>query len=436
MRVLMVSASDLEGGAARAAYRLHQGFQAVGVTSNLLVQEKWSANPAVLAPRTRLAQGMARGRLTLDALPLKRYPNRSDATFSVQWVPDRLASQIAQLRPDIVNLHWINYAYMRIETLARLHQPLVWTLHDMWPFTGGCHYAQECDRYAGSCGQCPQLGSTQARDLSHRIWQRKSRSWNRTNLTIVALSDWLARAAASSSLFGHRRIEVIPNGIDTNRYRPLDRSVARDVLQLPQTKHLALFGALAATSDRRKGFHLLQPTLQRLSQAGWGDRLELIVVGADAPQNPPEFGLKVHYLGQVQDDLSLAMIYSAADVCILPSIQENLSNMVMESLACRTPCVAFDIGGMPDLIEHRQTGYLAQPYAIEDLAQGIAWVLNSQERCHQLGQRARQKVEQEFTQALQARRYQALFAELLQEQEHAGRIGQRLGQPVVPLGGS
>jgi glycosyltransferase involved in cell wall biosynthesis len=228
---------------------------------------------------------------------------------------------------------------------------------------------------------------------------------------------------------------VIPNGIDTSRYRPIDRSVARDLLQLPQTRHLVLFGALAATSDRRKGFHLLQLTLQRLSQAGWGDRLELVVVGADAPQHPPEFGLKVHYLGQVQDDLSLAMIYSAADVCILPSIQENLSNMVMESLACGTPCVAFDIGGMPDLIEHQRNGYVAQPYAIEDLAQGIAWVLDSRERCSQLGQRARQKVEQEFTQVLQAQRYQALFAEILQEQEHAS-IGQRLGQPVVPLGRS
>lgn len=417
MKILLASSHDVEGGAARAAYRLHQGLQQIGVSSQMLVQAKTSGDKSISAPKTRLEQGIARARLTFDALPLKRYSNRKAATFSVQWLPETIAKRVHQLNPDLVNLHWISDAFIQIESIAKLNRPIVWSLHDMWAFTGGCHYTDECDRYTQSCGSCPQLQSQKAQDLSHSIWQRKAKAWRSTDLTIVALSQWLADCARSSSLFRDARVEIIPNGLDTTRYRPIDRTFAREVLGLPQDKHLALFGAMAATNDQRKGFHLLQPALQSLAQAGWNQSLELVVFGADRPQQPPEFGMKVHYMGSFRDDLSLALLYSAADVFILPSTQENLANTVMEAMACGTPCVAFEIGGMPDLIEHQKTGYLAQPYWIDDLALGIAWTIEQSDRQHQLSARCREKVEQEFTQARQAYRYQALFKEVLQANE-------------------
>lgn len=413
MNILLASSHDIDGGAARAAYRLHQGLQQIGISSRMIVQSKTSGDTSIVAPRTQLEQGIAKARLSLDALPLKRYRQRQATTFSVQWLPDRFAAQVQQLNPDLVNLHWVNDAFVQIESIAKLKQPIVWTLHDMWAFTGGCHYTQACDRFTQACGSCPQLKSQKDRDLSRSVWQRKAKAWQSENLTIVALSQWIANAARSSSLFRQSRIEVIPNGLDTTRYRPLNQAFAREALGLPPDKPLALFGAMAATSDARKGFHLLQPALQRLARSGWNDTLELVVFGAERPQHPPEFGLKVHYLGTFRDDLSLALLYSAADVFVLPSIQENLANTVMEAMACGTPCIAFKIGGMPDLIEHQATGYLAQPYEIDDLARGIAWTLELVDRRHQLSSRCREKVEQEFTQARQADRYRSLFEEVL-----------------------
>lgn len=413
MNVLLLSTYDIAGGAARAAYRLHQGLQSIGVNSQMLVQEKSSADKAVVAPKTRLAEGIARAKLSFDTLPLKFYRQRESAPFSVHCLPDRAVPQVAQLNPDIINLHWISGAYLQIETLAKLKRPLVWSLHDMWAFTGGCHYSHGCDRYTRSCGACPQLHSSREADLSRWIWQRKAKAWKNLDLTIVGLSHWLAKSATSSSLFQDCRVEIIPNGLDTQKYKPIRQEVARELLGLPQDKQLILFGSLQATDDKRKGFHLLQPALQSLNQAGWKDRVELVVLGASQPENPPDFGSKIHYLGTLNDDLSLATVYSAADVFVLPSTQENLANTIMEALACGTPCVAFNIGGMPDMIEHQQNGYLANPFEIEDLAKGIAWILEDKDRRQKLSDRSREKVEQEFTQERQARRYQALFTEIL-----------------------
>jgi glycosyltransferase involved in cell wall biosynthesis len=418
MNVLLLSNSDIDGGAARAAYRLHQGLQRINVNSQMLVQSKSSSDPTVVAPETNLAASIASSRVTFDALPLKLYPQRLKVPFSLQWFPDSVLSKITQLDPDIVNLHWINAGYVQAESIAKLGKPVVWTLHDMWAFTGGCHYTQECDRYTESCGQCPQLSSSKNQDLSRWVWQRKAKAWKQADLTVVALSRWLADCAKASSLFKDVRIELIHNGLDTEYYRPINRAFARELLRLPQDKKLILFGSLNATSDPRKGFHFLQPALQELSKAGWHDRLELVVFGSSQPQHPPNFAFKTHYLGTFNDDISLAMIYSAADIFVLPSIQENLANTVMEAMACGTPCVAFNIGGMPDMIEHQQTGFLALPYKVTDIAKGIAWILENEERYQKLSYHARAKVEQEFTQELQSRRHLSLFNQILKKTNH------------------
>ncbi|NER78127.1 MAG: glycosyltransferase [Leptolyngbya sp. SIO1D8] len=418
MNVLLLNTSDIDGGAARAAYRLHQGLQSINVNSQMLVQSKSSSDATVLAPKTNLAANIANSRITVDAFPLKFYPQRHQVPFSLQWLPDSTAAKVAQINPDIINLHWVNTGYVQIESLAKLQKPIVWTLHDMWAFTGGCHYNQECDRYTQSCGSCPQLQSHKERDLSRWVWHRKSKAWQKRNFTIVALSSWLKDCAQASTLFRDWRIELIPNGIDTQVYRPVNKQLARDLLGLPQHKHIALFGAVKATSDKRKGFHLLQPALQELSQSGWGDRLELAIFGASRPDHAPDFGLVSHYLGSFNDDLSLSLVYSAADVFVLPSVQDNLPNTVMEAMSCGVPCVAFKVGGIPDMVEHQKNGFLAQPYEISRLAEGIVWVLDNSSRHQKLAAYAREKVEQEFTQQRQAQRYASLFSKILGERGH------------------
>jgi glycosyltransferase involved in cell wall biosynthesis len=246
------------------------------------------------------------------------------------------------------------------------------------------------------------------------VWQRKLKAWKNLNLTIVTPSYWLAKCSGASSLLQNARIEVIPNGIDTEIFKPVQRFIARTILGLPQNKRLILFGAIEPTSNIRKGFHLLQPALKKLSQSDWVDRVELVVFGASKPKNVPDFGFKSNYLGKLNDDISLALVYAAVDLFVAPSLEDNLPNTIIESLACATPCVAFNIGGMPDMIEHQQNGYLAQPFDVEDLARGITWVLEDVERWQKLCDRSRQKVEQQFTLQIQAMNYLSLYKNICQ----------------------
>ncbi|KAF3888365.1 MULTISPECIES: glycosyltransferase family 4 protein [Nostocales] len=413
MKVLHLNVSDLIGGASRAAYRLHQGLMGIGVQSQMLVQTQDSNDQTVIGPNTKLGKEFSKLRPALTGLPLKLYPGGELTEYSSSWLPDSIATRVPQLAPDVINLHWISKGYIQIKTLAKLNKPLIWTLHDMWAFTGGCHYSHNCDRYMNSCGACPQLGSDRNWDLSRWQWQSKTKHWRPLHLTLVSPSSWLAKCTQASSLFKNRRVEVIPNGLDIQRYKPVNRQIARGLLNLPQDKQLVLFGAINATSNQRKGFHLLYPALQSLSQSRWCERLELVIFGSSQPQNPPKFGFQSYYLGTLNDDISLALLYAAVDVFIAPSTDDNLPNTVMEALACGTPCVTFNIGGMPDMIEHQKNGYLAQPDNTEDLAQGVAWILENKERHEKLCYFARFKVEQEFTVEKQAYRYLALYDELV-----------------------
>ncbi|MFM6027150.1 MAG: glycosyltransferase family 4 protein, partial [Dolichospermum sp.] len=403
---LLISTSDIGGGAARATYRLHQGLQSINVDSQMLVQNKQSDDCTVVSSISKLNRGIGKLTPTIDSLPLQLYPQRDRSTYSVQWLPDNLAAQVAQLNPDIINLHWINAGYMQIETLAKFKKPIIWTLHDMWAFTGGCHYNKDCTNYTESCGACPQLYSNKEKDLSNWVWRRKAKAWKDLNLTIVTPSHWLADYARKSSLFQNLRIEVIANGLDAQVYKPIDQKIARNLLNLPLDRKLVLFGAIKSTSDRRKGFHLLEPALRKLSEdKNHKNDVELVIFGASPPSEVPNLGLPIHYLGRLNDDIALALLYSAVDVFIAPSVQDNLPNTVMESLACGTPCIAFDIGGMSDMIEHQQNGYLAKHFDIDDLVRGITWVLEDEERLRWLGGNGRKKVEQKFTLEIQAHNY-------------------------------
>lgn len=409
MKVLHLSTSDVDSGGARAAYRLHRGLNLLDCTSEMLVRAKSSRDSTVTAEKSLLTKLGPPS----SSLPLRLYPHHNSAMFSPQWFPDVLASRAIEIDPDIINLHWVCNGYLQIETLPKFNKPLVWTLHDLWPFTGGCTYNQGCEKFQDACGDCPQLLSGKSQDLSRWVWQRKQKAWANLNLTIVATSNWMADCARASSLFRHLRIETIPLGLDTDTYKPIDKQFARKLLNLPQDKQLVLFGAIDATSDPRKGFELLLPALQQLSSSGWQDRLELVVFGSDRPKQPIELGFPAHYLGFIHDDIALALVYAAADVTIVPSTQEAFGQTASESLSCGTPVVAFDTTGLKDLVEHQHDGYLATPFEVEDLATGIGWVLEDQERYQKLRDRAREKSLCEFAAATQAHRYLSLYEEIL-----------------------
>jgi glycosyltransferase involved in cell wall biosynthesis len=234
-------------------------------------------------------------------------------------------------------------------------------------------------------------------------------------LTVVAISNWLGDCARASSLFRQTRVEVIPNGLDTKRYHPMDKVMARQILGLPQDKHLVLFGAINALRDARKGADFLFNALKELSRTGKTDAIELVVFGGSQPPAPPDLMFPAHYLGFLHDDVSLALLYSAADVMVVPSIQEGLGQTATEACACGTPVVAFDTSGLRDVVEHRKNGYLARVLDAADLARGIAWVLGDFGRHQALRQAARQKAVQEFDLTTVAKRYHMVFQDVVKE---------------------
>jgi glycosyltransferase involved in cell wall biosynthesis len=410
VKTILLSTYDISGGAARAAYRLHQGLQTIGVNSTMLVQHRSSDDRTVLGPRSKAEKTIAFLRPGLDSLPLALYRNRHQTRYSLNWLPDYRNNCIEQYKPDVVNLHWIGSGFSRLENLRKLHRPIVWTMHDMWGFTGGCHYTEGCDRYLQNCGKCPQLGSQKNGDLSRWNWNRKHEILQTLNLTIVTPSQWLANCSRSSSILGQVRTEVIPYGIDLDLYRPHDRILARKLLKLPTNKPLILFGASSAMNDPRKGIHLLERALQHLYHFEFSEQPEVLILGASHGKLNCPF--PIHYLGVLQDDISLALAYSCASVFVAPSLEDNLPNTVIEAIACGVPCVAFRVGGMPDLIEHGYSGYLVNPFEVSELAQGLYWALTSEEP---LGERSRQIAEERYALRRQAKAYRSLFESLILE---------------------
>jgi len=412
MKILIVNTSDIQGGAARAANRLHKALLAQGIDSQMLVQSKSSNDFTVeTTSNTIIQKGLSKLRFTIDSLPVRFYKNRTKTFFSPSWFGfSNVVDKINKINPDIVHLHWIYDGMIKIEYLRKIKAPIVYSLHDMCLFTGGCHYDEECEAYKKECGNCKVLGSNKSNDLSRKIFNRKQKTFSQIeNMTIIGLSKWLNECSKSSTLLKERRHVNLPNPIDTNIFNPFDKDKSRELWNLPKDKKLVLFGAVGATSDPRKGFNELSNTLHKLENKD----IEFVVFGSSQPKESQNFGFKTHYLGSLADDVSLVILYSSVDMTIVPSLQENLSNVIMESLACGTPVVGFDIGGNRDMVEHQKNGYLAKPFDTTDLANGIEWVINN-ENYEELCEKAREKVLKEFDSNVVVKKYIALYEEILE----------------------
>jgi len=413
MRPLLLNTSDREGGAARAVARLHLALRAEGLDSAMMVQWKGGNLPDVFAPQGIAGRLFSRAKFELEKLPLRAYrPVSKD--FSAPWAPSLTPGRVRRLAPDLVHLHWTSYGLLNIEDLARLGAPIVWTLHDMWAFTGGCHYSLGCPRFQQACGACPILSSSEENDLSRRVWRRKHRAWRNLILHTVAPSRWMAERARESSLFTGRDIHVIPNAIDVNLFKPEDRGAARDRLGLPQGPKLILFGAVDSANNPRKGPHLLRAALEKLSER-IREPVELVVLGQNSPSPEGVFPLPTHYVGSLSDDSALVTLYAASDVVVLPSVEDNLPNIAMEALSCGRACVGFHIGGLPDLIDHGASGYLARALDPADFAEGILQCLDP-DHAASYSQQGRAQALVKYSPHIVARQHIALYRSVLAAQ--------------------
>lgn len=406
--VLHLSARDNKGGAARATYRLHRGLRDLGVASRMLVQRRVTDDQTVDGPGGRPGVVYDIARRKIDGLPVRRYRNREPDLFSPAWLPERRGARVRHHQPDIVNLHWVAGGFLHPKTVARFESPVVWTLHDMWPFTGGCHYARSCGKYEDSCGACPRLGSDDPDDLSRSTWERKHEAWQDMEFTVVAPSEWLASCAEASSLFRNAAVEIIPNGLDVESFRPRQPDSVRSRLGIDSDANLVCFGADWATP--RKGTDLLYDALARLETSA--DNVQVAVFGHADTDHAPDLDVPVEYLGFVDEDV-LRGLYSDADVVVVPSRQEAFGQTASEALASGTPVVAFDATGAKDIVDHEETGYLAIPFDVDDLARGIDWVLADVDRYERLSERAREVAVERFSVPAVAAQYRALYDSLV-----------------------
>ena len=411
-RVLVLNAFDEVGGAARAALRISTGLRRRDLDVQMAVMGKVGDKNWIVQGEGTAQKLLARSLGRIDVLPNAVYPRRGNDPWSNNWFPNDIGKVFGFNRYDLLHFHWIGGGFLPMQTLAKVGLPIVWTLHDMWGFTGGCHYSGDCKRYEDACGLCPQLESRTAHDLSARNLRAKQRAYEGKALHIVSPSNWLAAQARKSVLFRQFDVSVIPNGIDLKIYRPIDRRTARDILGLPRDARIVLFGAAGAERDDRKGFPLLCSAIAELAKSGARmDNMLLVVFGSSEPREPADLGIPVRFLGKLLDDTSLACLYSSADVLAVPSRQENLSNMIMEAMACGTPTVAFDIGGNGDLVDHLENGYLAKPFEPGDLAAGMSWVLGDAARLKTLSEAARRKCQQKFDLDVVCGQYEDLYRE-------------------------
>jgi len=355
----------------------------------MLVQNKDSDDNHVYGREGVIGELSSKIRPRFDKIPLKRYPDRDPEIFSPAWTPERRAKQIAKHNPDIVHLHWISGGFIRLETIAQIDAPIVWTLHDMWPFTGGCHYSKSCVKYQTECGSCPHLKSDQPNDLANSVWQRKRKAWDGLDITVVSPSQWLGQRAQESYLLGQMRIEVIPNCLDMSVFYPRDQADGVQHFDLQNNKHYVLFGSAYETS--RKGGDLFLKALEQLDE-----RSKVVVLTfGNTGSRDQDFPVSVRHLGKLSEE-ELRLAYSTADLTVVPSREDNLPNIAVESIASGTPCVTFDVGGLSDIVSHRENGYLAEPFDTDKLADGIDWVLDDSSRLKKISKQSRNLAEDKF----------------------------------------
>jgi glycosyltransferase involved in cell wall biosynthesis len=382
MKVLFLSTSDVKGGAAIASFRLFQALKKTGVDINMLVAEKYSSEDNVTSACSNIfKKANYKTRYYLEKTYLFRQLKESRDIFffsSANFGIDVSLHPLV-LQADIIHYHWINHAFLSIENLKKimaLGKPVVCHLHDMWAFTGGCHYTGDCNNFITGCGNCPMLKQPHHHDLSSSIIKAKKELYQAPNLHFVASSQYLKNIADQSLLLHLKKTQALPIPIDTNTFKRKNVIQARKKFGISLDKTILLFGSQNVV-HKRKGFHYFVEAINLLAAQNndFRKNAEVVVFGKTQKDLQPYLNIQVKSLGTLHVN-ELNDVYSAADAYIIPSLEDNLPNTVLESLACETPVVAFHTGGIPEMVTHQVNGYLATYKSVESLAEGIMWTIS------------------------------------------------------------
>lgn len=418
LKIVHLNTYDGNGGAGRACLRLSDALNANGVESKVLVYYKFGENPKI----TNLSSGILAKLKAVFNIMAERYLAKIfvkavKTPFSLQWFGQSIINRKELRDADIIHLHWINHGFLSPKFLAELDlldKPIVWTFHDSNAFTGGCHVRYSCENFHKQCGNCPLLKFEGKDDISHKNWLRKQKAYSSLNFHIVAPSSWMAKSVKESSLLGMRKVDVIPNTIEIDVFKPYVKADAKKMLKIPSNHFVIMSGFMPSKNDKHKGTQYLIEALNELSGRSEvpKNEIELVIFGNKDTKDIPEFPFKTTFLGTINKDDHLAKCYAAADVFVLPSLEDNLPNTVMESLACATPVVAFKTGGIPDMVKHLENGYLADYQSATDLADGIEWLFLHEDR-ESIQKEARRTILNQFSPSVVAIKHEELYQTLI-----------------------
>ncbi|TAJ12491.1 glycosyltransferase [Marinilabiliaceae bacterium JC017] len=420
MKILFTNATSVKGGAARAAHRVFSAIKGLGADITYLVEKKLDFQDDILDMKHHfLHEKYLKVIYRLEQRKIRLHRKPATRFWSTAELNRFHLSALLRHKPDIVHLNWVNDTFLSIDEIARIKVPVVWTFHDMWAFTGGCHYAGDCKNYTKGCGNCPLLLKPSLYDISRLSFLKKLKSWNNIDLTLVCPSNWMADMARESEMFRNHRIEVIPNPVNIELYKSMRNSTPDIKKPFKPGKIKLLFGAVNSLSDERKGGKLLLEILKIIKNQSSGiiskENIELLVFGADKSEEIDALSFDTRYMGYVKDEKVLSEIYAAADLFLVTSKEDNLPNTVMESLACSTPVVAFDVGGISDMVEHKVNGYLAKSFNVVDYVNGIKYLLNSDghQRLSEFSDNARRKIETAFAEEIVSKKHMDLYNDLV-----------------------
>jgi len=421
MKIVHLSTFDIQGGAARAAYRLHQGLLAIGKDSRLLCRYKASSDSLVspYQPNTSQNESQCYNDLTQKYYIDYNRTEISNTLFSLGYSGYDVSQNEIVNNSDVINLHWITSGFLSpvtIRQLLDLGKPVVWTFHDMWAFTGGCHYSAGCESYQQDCHFCPQLQEDFFK-LPYHLLLDKIELFSHPNLVIVTPSQWLTECVKKSQVFRHHRVETIPYSLDETVFYPLEKTEAKDKLNINYDTFILLIGAMTG-KEKRKGFAQLFTSLKLLKKDV--DMNNLISNGnikiacfGESSDNLQELDIEVINLGNIQQDKDLGLIYSAADLFILPSLEDNFPNTMLEAMSCATPVMSFAVGGMTDLIKDNINGVLIPAYDLDLMGKKIIQLINNPSQCQVMGINARKEIETNYRLSIQAETYSNLYDDLV-----------------------
>jgi len=421
MKVLVVNTSEMAGGAAIAACRLTEALNRHGVKARLLVRDKQSERTTTCVVPSKGLQGMLlkwaflweRARVWMA----NRFHQKGLWHVDLGIGGADIVSTSEFRDADIIHLHWVNQGFLSLKELRRIlrsGKPVIWTMHDMWPCTAICHHARDCNRFQGHCQECPQLLYPSRRDLSFWVFDRKATIYPEGNLTFVACSEWLASEARKSRLLAGKEVISIPNTYNHHAFCPGSQEEARRRFTLPKNLRLLLFACQKVTNER-KGLDYLFEALRSEPIHQWQGRLGLVVVGEMAEDVAYSVPFPIYRQDYINEEEDMALLYRAVDLFVTPSLEENLPNTIMEAMACATPCVGFDIGGIPEMIDHEKNGYVARYRDAEDLARGINFVLD-EERYDELSANAAHKAVEAWNEESVVRKHIELYERMVKEE--------------------